>query len=344
MSALRISLSAASEARSLGLAERALQALAGAPSGRDVFEDARHAGHAPALVEDRKAPRANPAVPTRGQQHPVLELGLLLLDPRLHALAILGVHRIEEVDLSAREVAARAPPELLEGRAEVIGLVGGGLPQDEQDVDVLGHLPEQALAPHENRLRLAALEALAAEREEGTRPQEELGGVHGLAQEIVGGRGDEPLQRRGIVVRGHQHDGHVGPAGEGPQPLAHREAVEARHLDVEQHEVDRPARERLERTRTILGAQDVVPAPRSSSARTDSRSVVIDDENVLGGHAWGLLHSDGKPGRLLETRAANVPRLMADFPVRGRCRAPRALLDRDLALPFRPAALEPRPT
>jgi len=72
------------------------------------------------------------------------------------------------------------------------------------------------------------------------------------------------------------------------------ETVDAGHLDITEHEVDRFSRDQLERFDRIRGHQDVVSdAPQNTLDRAAIEFLIIDDEDVILLQGWSPLGGGG---------------------------------------------------
>lgn len=148
--------------------------------------------------------------------------------------------------------------------------------------------------------------AIAVQARDGAEPGAQLGGVEGLAEEVVG-PGLQPAQLGGAVVEGGEHDHrHGGERGLGAQLRADFVAVHAGHHDVEEDDVG-PGLRGGERGGTVLGAEDAVALRLQEHVEeVPGLGFVVDDED--GGSGGGVHGTEaGSAGR---ARWAGVKRAM----------------------------------
>ena len=134
-------------------------------------------------------------------------------------------------------------------------------------------LQSVGLAPHLVLQRLDAQQRAHA--------REQLGLVDGLRQEIVGAGLDalDPLLLR--VERRDEHDRQERGGGVGAQPTTHVVARQARHHDVEQHEIGRVGRDLGERFFAVHGRRDRVALDREQvGQQLDVVRRVVDHQHL----------------------------------------------------------------
>ncbi|MCX6955461.1 MAG: hypothetical protein NTV51_25205 [Verrucomicrobia bacterium] len=133
---------------------------------------------------------------------------------------------------------------------------------------------------------------------------EDLGRVDGLGDvvERTGLEGAELLL--GFVDRRHEEHGHVLALGPGLEVPAGRDAVQARHDEVEQDEVGRGVLQQRERAAATLGDEDLVAGlgERIEQEREVGRGVV-DDEDATGG---GAAHGGGRAPGWARSRSSRM--------------------------------------
>ena len=89
-------------------------------------------------------------------------------------------------------------------------------------------------------------------------PRLQQHGVEGLAEVIVGAELDAPHHAVHLVQRGDHEHGDVAPRGIALDPLEHGIAVQVRHHDVEEDEVDGRPREHVEARLPPRGGEHLV--------------------------------------------------------------------------------------
>ena len=112
--------------------------------------------------------------------------------------------------------------------------------------------------------------------------EEDLDAVERLRHEVAGAEAERAAARGGRVVGGEHEDGDAG----ADDPLEHREAVDARQLEVEDHQI------RVCRLQERLGLHgdrgdaDVLVAGRGEDALQQGSALgVLDYDNALGAAA-----------------------------------------------------------
>src|SRR5260221_3553216 len=104
----------------------------------------------------------------------------------------------------------------------------------------------------------------------------------------VGGPGGERGVDRGEIVEARRHDdGHVTPVAPLPQALAHRDAVDSRHLHIEEQEVGKGSLARGQDRRPVarLHHRETCLFERDASQAARRRLVVGDQDDGLCGLA-----------------------------------------------------------
>ena len=114
-------------------------------------------------------------------------------------------------------------------------------------------------------------------------PRPEDHGVERLREVVVGPRLDAADDALDLVDGGDHDHRHVTPAGCRLEPLEDRDPVELGHDDVEEHDVDRPLGEQLERLRSVRrGAHRVAVLLEEASEQLPAGAVVVGDEDRAG--------------------------------------------------------------
>ena len=106
---------------------------------------------------------------------------------------------------------------------------------------LLGHLGRRELP---KQLSLLVAQAFLLEARRDPRPQQH--GVDRLEQIVLGAHLDAPSHAVDLFDGRHDNDGDVAQLRVRPESLERLVAVHLGHLDVEQHEVGRPAAQHLE--------------------------------------------------------------------------------------------------
>jgi hypothetical protein len=110
----------------------------------------------------------------------------------------------------------------------------------------------------------------------------QLGGVEGLAQEIVGAGPQGGEQERRLVLGGEHDDGHGGEAVVGAQPRQDLQPAQAGQLVVEQDRVRTALRHERQRALAVGGGDDVVAALDELALEQGAHRVgVVDDEQEI---------------------------------------------------------------
>ena len=136
----------------------------------------------------------------------------------------------------------------------------------------------------------AAAVALVVQRlepEEGPHLEDEVRGVDGLLQEVVGSRVVALAHGRGVAERGQDDDGD-GRTVDLADARARLEAVEARHAHVEQHEVVGALPQHLEGGLARLRPRALEPVlGEEVEQAAGDVGIVVDDEDAGGGRCAG---------------------------------------------------------
>src|SRR2546430_17647935 len=94
------------------------------------------------------------------------------------------------------------------------------------------------------------------------------------------------------------------------EPLADRDAIEARHVDVEEDEVGFLGRDRVERLDAVLGLAHVVPQVSETALQElPVRLLVVYDENPRPAWRGGILGHTPPAGSGPSPNAMSVPRV-----------------------------------
>jgi hypothetical protein len=138
---------------------------------------------------------------------------------------------------------------------------------------------------------LAQIGAHLAQLEHALHADHELGRPHRLGEEVIAADPQRTVERVDVALRGQKHDRRLGAAGPRPDLLAHRNAVHARHLHVEQDAVRRFALERDQRLRPAVGEHDRIALTLQRGARHRAADLVVVDDEDLRGRYRGVLHA-----------------------------------------------------
>jgi hypothetical protein len=152
--------------------------------------------------------------------------------------------------------------------------------------------------------QLAALAAEVAQAQGGLHAHGELGGAHRLGQEVVAAGQRGAVEGLDVTQRGQEQHGDLGAVGQGPDPLADREAVEAGHAHVEQHAVGRGPLELGEGREPVVREDDGVALVLQHGPRELAVGrVVVDDQDhgrsVRSIEHWAGSDSEGSQVRVL---------------------------------------------
>ena len=131
---------------------------------------------------------------------------------------------------------------------------------------------------------LAELDSHPTELEGGLHASDELGGSHGLREEIVSAGFQRPIEGIDVAKSGEKDDRGLRAAWEGANARTRLEAVDVRHAHVQEDAVRRFAFEGNDSRPAVVGQDDAVALVlQRAPGESPIRVVIVDDED---GGAW----------------------------------------------------------